>query len=101
MEVEMSDRGIAIMIVIMILTLSLGGFTLKQAWAEHDAKAAAILGEPEQVKIFVVAENEVDKLEKTVNAWLKENDGKVDIYARTQSSMRFAVHIAIWYKVKK
>lgn len=97
----MSDRTMAFLIVVMILTLSLGAITLKQAWAEHDAKAVAMLSESEQVKIFSAGVGDIEKLEKEVNAWLKENDGKVYVYARTQSGTQFALQVAIWYKVKK
>ncbi len=97
----MSERWLAFMTVVMLLTLGGGAFALNQAWAEHDAKAATMLAESEQVKIFSATVGEMDKLEKEVNAWLKENDGKVYIYSRTQSGTQFAVQIAIWYKVKK
>jgi len=55
----------------------------------------------EQVKVFVQAtgnEEGAKKLEDTLNKWLKENAGKVEIVARTQGGTQFVTVVTIWYK---
>ena len=55
----------------------------------------------EQVKVFVQAtgnEEGARKLEDTLNGWLKENSGKVQIVARTQGGTQFATVVTVWYK---
>ncbi len=100
----MSNRAFALLGIVIVMILLAGSLTLNEAWAQHDAKVASNLvaySESEQVKIFSAGVGDMEKLEKEVNAWLKENDGKIYIYSRTQSGTQFSIQIAIWYKVKK
>ncbi len=97
----MGNRAFALLGIIVVMILLAGGFTLADAWAQHDIKAANLVANEEQIKIFSAGVGDIEKLEKEVNAWLKENDGKIYIYSRTQSGTQFSIQIAIWYKVKK
>lgn len=92
-------KHIALGIVcVTVIALGIKGISLIPVYA---ASTSTALAESEQVKIFSGSVGEMDKLEKEINAWLKENDGKIYIYSRTQSGTQFAVQVAIWYKVKK
>ena len=85
-------------VCVTIIALGIKGISLIPV---HAASTSTALAESEQVKIFSAGVGDLEKLEKEVNAWLKENDGKIYVYSRTQSGTQFAVQVAIWYKNKK
>ncbi len=103
MRNEIGPMGVVLLIVCAIVLASVGiyPFVKKSEAANSAVINNVVKAESEQVKIFSAGVGDMEKLEKEVNAWLKENDGKIYVYARTQSGTQFAVQVAVWYKVKK
>ncbi|TSC89873.1 MAG: hypothetical protein G01um10143_363 [Parcubacteria group bacterium Gr01-1014_3] len=90
-----------IALIFIVVVVAICGFAAPVPLRAMDEAKAEQFQEAEQVKIFSAGVGDMEKLEKEVNAWLKENDGKIYIYSRTQSGTQFGVQIAIWYKVRK